>query len=498
MPVSEERKELYENINWELSEDEDEQRNETTGGASSSSAAPSRPLAPTTPNWPPPRRPAPGTPPGPPPGLEVAIPASGGVVVRGAPPRHMPEDQPLALPSESRRIEVEKEMQPILDQITLSWAPRLADGSQVNAVAGPRLNACQDTFGLPHGKLVKLVILAHKPVAIPGPEPMIAASNITHMMLVLKQEKWTATRWVAFTRAEKKYNKKPDWLLVIYGIENAQAGLEAQLAPVPTEALQEQLEANRDIEASTLPAMQRTLTEASKEEKVRMLIVLHRRMYHRPPDQMRRLLKAAGVPLATLALVEEACKACEICRRWDATGTKPNVKLHLSASFNHCVFIDLVYLMDWTFTIACDEATRYCTFCYVEYKSFESLERGFRRSWVARFGPPVRVRLDKERALAHESFGVYLEKLGVDRELVDAEDEHTRMSILDRRVQIIRHMGPKLFDTLSSEGLAVEPEDLAAEVEFCVNTQLNHNGTNPYLILHGTQPRDLNDEELGT
>jgi len=140
------------------------------------------------------------------------------------------------------------------------------------------------------------------------------------------------------------------------------------------------------------------------------------------------------------------------------------------------VYGDLIYLADHTYMLFVDDCIRASVFIHVDYKTYESLEKGFRRGWIARFGPPAVMRIDKERALSHDSFGTYLETLGTVRELVDASDEHTRLSILDRRVQLIRSAGPILLDELASKGLAIEPEDLAAELEYVLNTQMSHSG----------------------
>ncbi len=101
------------------------------------------------------------------------------------------------------------------------------------------------------------------------------------------------------------------------------------------------------------------------------------------------------------------------------------------------------------------------------------------------------MRLDKERNLANEVFGTFCEKHGIAREVVDAEDNITRLGILDRRVQLIRKMGPRLLDELASSGKTVQPKDLGAERTYVLNTQTPLNGVNPYLCVRLPPSRTL-------
>ena len=145
-----------------------------------------------------------------------------------------------------------------------------------------------------------------------------------------------------------------------------------------------------------------------------------------------------------------------------------------------------------------DEAIRYTVVTHVDMKTFDALEQALRRSWLAQFGALKVLRIDRERALAHESFGVYCEKVGIVRGLVCAADDHTRMSILDRRVRILRAMRPRLADSLAEQGIELQPADEAAELQVACNTQISHNGVSPYMCLYGVMPNDLMDDDVVT
>ena len=72
--------------------------------------------------------------------------------------------------------------------------------------------------------------------------------------------------------------------------------------------------------------------------------------------------------------------------------------------------------------------------------------------------------------------------------MVKAEDTHSWLGILDRRVQLLRNMIPKLAEELASECIEVEPDDLVAEAEYCLNSHLLYGGYSPYECLYGCQP----------
>jgi hypothetical protein len=229
-----------------------------------------------------------------------------------------------------------------------------------------------------------------------------------------------------------------------------------------------------------------------------MILSLHRRLYHKPAEQLRTILSKAGVPIRCLALVRDAVELCEVCLRWKRPGNTPMVKTSLAGQFNEMVYADLVFSGDWVFLLVVDDCIRFMHIPVCDFKSFQGIEKCLGRGWLAHFGTPARIRTDKERALAHETFGSYCEKLGIKRELVTAKDDHARLGVIDRRVQMFRHMLNTLHDMLASDGCKVEPEDLASESMIAIDTMLSYCGSSPYQCLYGALPNDILDLELDT
>ncbi len=85
--------------------------------------------------------------------------------------------------------------------------------------------------------------------------------------------------------------------------------------------------------------------------------------------------------------------------------------------------------------VALDDCLRLRLVRFVEYKDFSTLTSCFRKSWLALFGPPARVRCDMESAFGHDSFGIFL---GCKREAIIAKDSHRMLGPLDRKINILR------------------------------------------------------------
>jgi hypothetical protein len=243
------------------------------------------------------------------------------------------------------------------------------------------------------------------------------------------------------------------------------------------------------------PGMLQILQSGAKEEKLNLLLTLHKQLHHASAEQLAKILKRAGCPLNVLPLIKEAIKPCSVCLPWDRVKAKPVLKLPQSFRFNEVVWIDLVYFSNIIIQVAVDEATRFTTLSIVDYKDEHTLATAFRRAWVSLFGPPKTLKSDSESSYASDSFANCLAAYGTERILRIAGDSHSWFGILDRRVQILRHSFPKLVAELSQDYLIVEPEDAIAELQHCCNTQLFYNGFSPYEVVFGCNPSPLLSDE---
>ncbi len=81
---------------------------------------------------------------------------------------------------------------------------------------------------------LKLVISARRPVGLPGPEPLVARSKVPRCLVLVKgteDGKWTLGKWADSKITLTRFKKKPAWVIVSYGFDNAGA----EPLPVPTD-----------------------------------------------------------------------------------------------------------------------------------------------------------------------------------------------------------------------------------------------------------------------
>ena len=59
-------------------------------------------------------------------------------------------------------------------------------------------------------------------------------------------------------------------------------------------------------------------------------------------------------------------------------------------------------------------------------------------------------------------------------------------------------MAPKLADDLATSSVDIDPEDLAAEMQIAMNTQLSYNNVTPHECVYGALPNTFSAAELST
>ena len=373
----------------------------------------------------------------------------------------------------------------------LVYTQRLSSGVTASIQAGQRMRLLQELFGTPSGVQILAAVIAKHPTSSVPPEPIISRVNAPLVKKVYLQKdkgKWQQTTWMKYSTTY--YSKKPFWVIYLYGAMKAKDEIVVnpfqELADLQQDALQP---------LQSLPRFLKAIVDGTNESRVALILGLHKRLYHRSSTDLKKMLHQAGVPLHILAFVDDAVGACETCRAYANTAAKPLIKLSTAPVFNDTVYFDLVFFSNVILFIAVDESIRYMVLAPVDYKSYDSLETAYRRNWVAHFGPPRRFRSDRESVFNSDKFGVYLASQGTTLEMITAGDQHTWLGLLDRRVQLVRRMYPKLLRDLSNEHLCVEHEDAAAECMIAINTQSTYGGTCPYVMLYGTLPAPLFPED---
>ena len=391
----------------------------------------------------------------------------------------------------NKNLPVPVENEKALHDMRLVYTQRLSSGVTASIQAGQRMRLLQELFGTPSGVQILAAVIAKHPTSSVPPEPIISRVNaplVKEVYLQKDKGKWQQTTWMKYSTTY--YSKKPFWVIYLYGVMKAKDEIVVnpfqELADLQQDALQP---------LQSLPRFLKAIVDGTNESRVALILGLHKRLYHRSSTDLKKMLHQAGVPLHILAFVDDAVGACETCRAYANTAAKPLIKLSTAPVFNDTVYFDLVFFSNVILFIAVDESIRYMVLAPVDYKSYDSLETAYRRNWVAHFGPPRRFRSDRESVFNSDKFGVYLASQGTTLEMITAGDQHTWLGLLDRRVQLVRRMYPKLLRDLSNEHLCVEHEDAAAECMIAINTQSTYGGTCPYVMLYGTLPAPLFPED---
>ena len=234
------------------------------------------------------------------------------------------------------------------------------------------------------------------------------------------------------------------WVLVMYAREADVGDLANHLDSTPLEQLAEDTKA---WSSRSLPHTLRTLATGTKEQRLELLLQLHRRLYHRPPAELRQLLRRSGVPIHVLTLVDDACALCNACKQWQVPGTRPSTKTRLTARFGELVLIDLIFYGEpkEAYLFMVDDSIRFTTVTHLTYRSLDSILSALREGWIKWFGAPSRLRSDRESALARDQFGVWCESQDIKRELFTVGREgHGSLAVLDRRVQLFKDCANRL------------------------------------------------------
>ena len=113
------------------------------------------------------------------------------------------------------------------------------------------------------------------------------------------------------------YNKKPDAIIFMHGRDVTNADQAAVLPDSPWHEIAAAAEAVGGNNAlASLPKFLEVLQSGNRDEKLDLLLKMHKRLYHKEAEELRKLLSRSGVPLSSLTLVQEAVESCPICANW--------------------------------------------------------------------------------------------------------------------------------------------------------------------------------------
>ena len=128
----------------------------------------------------------------------------------------------------------------------------------------------------------------------------------------------------------------------------------------------------------------------------RLLLGLNERLWHSPINDYLNLLRRCGMDTDVLDLAKEAVQECCICRKFVRLPHRPQMRVGGAISFGDTLQIDLFFLLDSTFLLMVDEATRFKMCSVLAGQESEQIMEALLKSWIYLFGPPSRIVMDQQ------------------------------------------------------------------------------------------------------
>ena len=237
------------------------------------------------------------------------------------------------------------------------------------------------------------------------------------------------------------------------------------------------------------------LRTGTKTVRIRTLQRLHTRWWHASEKRMADLLRAAGVPDGTIALLPAVVKSCRICRLWERPGRRPATSSRLTERFNDVVQFDLLFIEGQPVIHVIDEATRFTWLELVADQEEQTILDTLSDTWVKLFGAPKLIITDKEGALDGDRGLTWCERLGIERR---EKPKGVHAQLVERHHQMARDLVHKVKSQLTLEGLEVPLKIIIGEAMFAKNVLLNVHGESPYRAVFGRTPPMLREFEDST
>ena len=231
---------------------------------------------------------------------------------------------------------------------------------------------------------------------------------------------------------------------------------------------------------------------SSEDGQRRILRKLHVRWWHISAHRMKAVLHKAGIPKATLDLIDGIVDTCRICRLWTRPIADTVASSRIVTGFNVEVEGDLVfYRYDKMHTILhmVDRGTRWAAAYLLQDKTTSQILQGFDQ-WLSTFGPPQVLIFDGEQGLKDDEARMYFEIKGITKREA-AVGQHTR--IVDRRTQVLRDTMHKIQSQMSEEGLRVPITRILSEAVYATNALTTVNGYSPFTAVLGRVPPIMPD-----
>ena len=192
----------------------------------------------------------------------------------------------------------------------------------------------------------------------------------------------------------------------------------------------------------------------TKQEAVRTVQRLHRNLGHPSTEALVEILESRGASTAVI----EAAKGykCVACLRYRRPNKPSPSTLKQPKEFGEAVQADVIWIKTGDHKTPLlsmiDVATKYQVATVVTGERTEHLIHALERCWVRHFGPPKCLWTDGGRGWCSDVFMEWTTQNDVTHEVAPGE-AHTRLSVVERRHQILRKSVEVFMHDLSLHGV---------------------------------------------
>ena len=176
-----------------------------------------------------------------------------------------------------------------------------------------------------------------------------------------------------------------------------------------------------------------------RQDAVKTVQRLHRNLGHPTPQALYEMLESRGASSAVLdAAKEYRCVACQRYHKPNSASPSTTKQYH---QFGAAVQADVMWIKvekkKLPILSMVDMATKYQVAALLVGERSDHLIHAIERCWLQHFGPPTCLWTDEGRGWCSDQFSEWTTQHGISHEVSPGE-AHTRLSVVERRHQILR------------------------------------------------------------
>lgn len=211
---------------------------------------------------------------------------------------------------------------------------------------------------------------------------------------------------------------------------------------------------------------------------------LHRRFGHPSARRLSRLLQRSGHEFDT-KILKRLTKFCHFCQKHGKSPGRFKFTLHDDYEFNHCIYVDIMYIENQPILHVVDSTTRFGAARWLKSMSAQDTWDALRCCWIDVYiGPPDVIAHDAGKNFASKEFRQHASSMSITTKEVPVES-HNSIGIVERYHAPLR----RAYEIIRQE-LNDVPKDVVLQMAIkAVNDTAGPDGIVPTLLVFGAYPR---------